>query len=182
MGLVARPRSRPRLGTADDAVLRAVWDEHAGPLLAFALRLTGGDRGRAEDIVQETLLRAWQNPQVLDPATGSPRSWLLTVARRIAVDQHRARVARPLEVAQDELRDAAPEDELDRALDGWLVSDALAALTPTHRQALQATYVEGRTAGEAATVLGVPEGTVRSRVFYALRALRVALQERGLEP
>ncbi len=178
MGRMGRARGE----VADEAALRAVWEEHAGPLLAFALRLTGGDRGRAEDVVQETLLRAWQHPEALDPTRGPARRWLLTVARRIVIDQHRALRARPLEVVEAELRDAQEDDQIDQALDSWLVADALAALTPAHREALMSTYYAGRTAAEAASVLGVPEGTVRSRVFYALRALRVALEERGVTP
>ena len=72
------------------------------------------------------------------------------------------------------------EDGLDSALDAWLVADALATLTPEHRSALVQTYYAGRTTNEAATVLGVPPGTVKSRVHYGLRALKVALDERGV--
>src|SRR3954468_181626 len=80
---------------AEDSALRALYEQHAAPLLAYAARLTGGDRGRAEDIVQETLLRAWRHPQALDPDRGPVRSWLFTVARNVAVDAHRARRAPP---------------------------------------------------------------------------------------
>src|SRR4051812_4008670 len=83
---------------AEDSALRALYEQHAAPLLAYAVRLTGGDRGRAEDILQETLLRAWRHPQALDPERGPVRSWLFTVARNVAVDAHRARRARPTEV------------------------------------------------------------------------------------
>ena len=165
---------------ADEVVLRRLWDEHAGPLLAFVLRLTGGDRGRAEDVVQETLLQAWRHPDALDPARGPVRPWLLTVARRVAIDHYRARLARPLEVGDEGLGDLATEDGVDQALDRWLVADALAALAPAHREALLHTFYAGRTVSEAATVLGVPVGTVKSRVFYGLRALRLALEERGV--
>ena len=75
--------------------LRALYDEHASALLSYALRLTNGDRGRAEDIVQETLLRAWRHLDALTPERGSTRAWLVTVARNVAVDAHRARSARP---------------------------------------------------------------------------------------
>jgi len=167
---------------ADEETLRALYGEHAGPLLGYALRLTGGDRARAEDVVQETLLRAWQHPDALDARHGSPRPWLFTVARNIAVDAHRARTARPVEVSADALAVIPADDELDRALEGWLVADALTALTAEHRAVLVETYYRGRSVAEAATVLGVPAGTVKSRTYYALRALRLALQERGVAP
>lgn len=167
-------------GVIDEAALRLLWDEHAGALLAFALQLTGGDRGAAEDVVQETLLRAWRQPDALHPSRGPARPWLLTVARRVAIDQHRARSARPSEVDDSSLARIGVEDGLDAALDAWLVTDAMATLTDEHRQALLHTYYAGRTVREAAAVLGVPPGTVKSRVFYGLRALRVALDERGV--
>ncbi|MFD0883651.1 sigma factor, partial [Streptosporangium algeriense] len=79
-------------GTADEQLVRALFDEHGGPLYGYVLRLTG-DSGRAEDVVQETLLRAWRHPDAL---SGKPiRAWLFTVARNLVVDQHRARKARP---------------------------------------------------------------------------------------
>jgi RNA polymerase sigma-70 factor, ECF subfamily len=164
----------------DEAALRRLWEEHAGALLAVVLRLTGGDRGRAEDVVQETLLQAWRHPEALDPARGPIRPWLMTVARRLVVDQWRARQARPDEVGDDALAVVAAGDGVDEALDRWLVADALATLTHEHREALVHTYYAGRTVTEAAVVLGIPIGTVKSRVFYALRALRLALEERGV--
>ena len=167
-------------GSDDDATLRRLWNEHAGPLLAFVLRLTGGDRGRAEDVVQETLLQAWRHPEALDPERGPIRPWLMTVARRLVVDQWRARQARPDEVGDEGLAALAAGDGVDEALDRWLVADALATLTHEHREALVHTYYAGRTVTEAAVVLGIPPGTVKSRVFYALRALRLALEERGV--
>lgn len=79
----------------DEVVMRALYDEHAGPVLGYVLRLTGGHRQRAEDVVQETMLRAWRHPEAAFPAKGSLRPWLLTVARNIVIDHARARKARP---------------------------------------------------------------------------------------
>jgi len=168
------------VSTAEDAAVRVLYEQHAAPLLAYALRLTGGDRGRSEDIVQETLLRAWRHPEALDPDRGPVRSWLFTVARNVAVDAHRARRARPTEVGDEALALVPAVDEIEQALDTWLVSDALATLSPDHRAVLVETYYRGRSVAEAAAVLGIPAGTVKSRSFYALRALRLALEERGV--
>lgn len=163
----------------DDRLLRALWDEHAAPLLAYAMRLTG-DRGRAEDVVQETLLKAWRNRDRIDTSRESLRPWLLTIAHRVAIDAHRARQARPPEVGDEALLAVAVDDDIDRALETWLIAEALASLTPPHREVLVETYYRGRSTAEAANVLRIPQGTVKSRTFYALRALRLALEERGV--
>jgi RNA polymerase sigma-70 factor (ECF subfamily) len=168
---------------ADEQLLRALFDQHAPALLSYALRLVDGDRGRAEDVVQETLLRAWRHPEAMAPDRGSPRPWLFAVARRIVVDAHRRRRARPHEVGDDVLAlIPTQDDDVDRALDAWLVADALDALSPAHREVLVQTYFAGRSVGEAARVLGIPPGTVKSRTHYALQALRLALLERGVTP
>ncbi|MDT3399306.1 sigma-70 family RNA polymerase sigma factor [Streptomyces sp. B1866] len=165
---------------SDDELMRVLYAEHAGPLLAFVLRLVAGDRHRAEDVVQETLLRAWRNAERLQRATGSIRPWLVTVARRIVIDGHRGSLARPREVGPEPLAEVPAADELDRVLRMMTLSDALADLTAAHREALVETYFRGRTVNEAAEVLGVPPGTVRSRVYYALRSLKLSLEERGV--
>ncbi|MEU0632742.1 sigma-70 family RNA polymerase sigma factor [Streptomyces sp. NPDC005989] len=173
------PPSSPS-AVPDEELMRALYREHAGPLFAYVLRLVAGDRQRAEDVVQETLIRAWKNAGRLGSATGSVRPWLVTVARRIVIDGHRSRQARPPEVDPSPLEAVPAEDEMEKAL--WLMtlSEALDDLTAAHREALIETYFKGRTVGEAAEVLGVPSGTVRSRVFYALRSMKLALEERGI--
>src|SRR3954464_10385734 len=110
---------------AEDSALRALYEQHAAPLLAYAVRLTGGDRGRSEDIVQETLLRAWRHPQALDPQRGPVRSWLFTVARNGAGDAPRARGAGPTEVGAEPLALVAAADDIENALDSWLIADAM---------------------------------------------------------
>jgi len=166
----------------DEASLRALYDEHAPVLLGYALRLTDGDRVRAEDIVQETLLRAWRNLDRLDGRDGPVRPWLFTVAQHLAIDAHRARHARPVEVGDALLADMPGLDELENTLDRIVVADALDSLSPEHRAVIVETYYRGRSVAEAARALGIPPGTVKSRCYYALRALTLALAERGVTP
>jgi RNA polymerase sigma-70 factor, ECF subfamily len=160
--------------------MRALYREHAGALYAYVLRQVAGDRYLAEDIVQETLLRAWKSASKLDPSARSLRPWLVTVARRIVIDSHRSRRARPPETTPAALERLPARDDLERSLRLMTISDALRDLSAAHREALVETYFKGRTVNEAAEELGLPQGTVRSRVFYALRALRDALEERGV--
>jgi RNA polymerase sigma-70 factor (ECF subfamily) len=163
---------------ADANLLRELHDQHAAALWGYALGLTGGDRGRAQDIVQETLLRAWRNPRVLDPARGSPRPWLFTVARRIAIDEWRAARGRP-ETLTDHIPEQPVSDPADQIVDRHLVAMALRRLSKDHQNVLRECYFRGSTVEQAARTLGIPPGTVKSRTHFALRALRLALDELG---
>jgi RNA polymerase sigma-70 factor, ECF subfamily len=166
----------------EDALVRALYQEHAEPLLGYVRALVGGDLRKAEDIVQETLLRAWRNSDDLSAKTARP--WLFRVARNLVLDGYRASRRRPLEIPTDALeatgRDVGGTDDLDRALVAWQVADALRALSPPHRQVLVELYFRDRTVADTARLLRIPEGTVRSRAYYALRSLRLALEERGV--
>jgi RNA polymerase sigma-70 factor, ECF subfamily len=165
---------------SDESLVHELYAEHAAALLRYVRRLTDGDQQRAEDIVQETLFRAWLHPEAFAERTARP--WLFTVARNLAGDAHRARRARPQEVGEGALELLPVPDEADRVLESWAVADALATLRPEHRRVLVETYYLGRSVAEAAFVLGIPAGTVKSRAFYALRALKLVLEERGLAP
>ena len=157
--------------------MRALYAEHGPALTGYVTRITG-DRQRAEDIVQETLFRAWRKSGSLDVGTASLRSWLFTVAHNLAIDEHRANAARS-EDTTAEPADVPVGGQLDRALETWQITEALAMLSKDHREALIETYFRGRSVAEAAAILGVPPGTVKSRTYYALRSLRAALEERG---
>lgn len=174
--------SREDVEDSPAELMRTLHDHHAAALWSYALRLTGGDRSRAEDVVQETLLRAWRNPQVLERA-GSARSWLFTVARRIVIDEWRTARSRA-EVPVAELPASGPyvvqQDETDQMMLVFLVAEALDRLSSAHREVVVQCYYRGHTVAEAASRLGVPEGTVKSRLHYALRALRLAMEELGV--
>jgi RNA polymerase sigma-70 factor, ECF subfamily len=165
-------------GVADEAFIRALYAEHGGALLRYALHLTGGDRQRAEDLVQEVIVRAWRHPEAL--ADRPARPWLFAVARNLAVDAFRARQSRPPEVGQAILDTLPVSDDADRTLESWAVAEALASLRPDHRKVIVETYYRGCSVAEAAVTLGIPAGTVKSRTYYALKALKLALEERGL--
>jgi RNA polymerase sigma-70 factor (ECF subfamily) len=170
---------RPRVvEDGDEAFVRSLWAEHGEALLGYAGRLVG-DRGRAEDIVQEALLRAWRHADELDPSARPLRPWLFTVVSHLATDEHRQRSVRPQEVGDRAAEHLAVPDDVDRAVERWEVIEALGKLSPEHRAVLVETYYRGRSMADAAQVLGIPAGTVKSRTYYALQALRLTLEERG---
>jgi RNA polymerase sigma-70 factor, ECF subfamily len=163
--------------------LRRIYAEHGAALLAFATRVCGGDRQRAEDVVQEVLVRAWRHPEVSDSGPAGERAWLLTVTRNAAIDVFRAQRSRPQEVGGEALQAVVSvpgDDEFDRAVEAWTIAAALEALPPHHRDVLVETFFKGRSVAEAAQVLGIPAGTVKSRAFHALRSLRTILVEGGV--
>lgn len=153
------------------AELRFLYLEHSRSLLAYATRLTG-DRFAAEDVVQETLLRAWRNPDSVRDAGTAVRAWLFTVARNLVIDRARHISSRPKEVAESSVNQASVDDHAPSVIEGMVIHQAIAALSPIHREILVEIYYRDRTVSDAAHVLDIPEGTVRSRIFYAMRALR----------
>jgi RNA polymerase sigma-70 factor, ECF subfamily len=168
---------------SDEQLLRALHDEHAHALWTYVVRLTGGDRAKAQDVVQETLLRAWRTPSVLDQSRGSARGWLYTVARRIVIDEWRSTRSRH-ELVTDEVPEPAtadPDAIAQRTVDRDLVVAALRTLSDEHRDVILECYFRGSSVAQAALALGIPAGTVKSRTHYALRALRAAVDELGGE-
>jgi len=163
-------------------LLRAIHDAHGPALYRYAVRLTR-DPLLAQDVVQESLLRAWKKPAILEQGDDEARAWLFTVVRNLVIDDRRS-ARHNHEFATDELPEpparSAGHDATDAILDKWLLSDALLSLSVEHRTAIVRSYYLGESAGEIAEAEDVPVGTVRSRIHYALRALRLALQERGV--
>ncbi|MDQ2750452.1 MAG: sigma-70 family RNA polymerase sigma factor [Pseudonocardiales bacterium] len=166
------------MATSEADLLRALHDEHARALWSYVVNLTNGDRGRAQDVVQETMLRAWRNPQVLDQSRGSARGWLFTVAKRIVIDEWRATRSRP-EYLTDEVPEQPVSDGTEQAVDHHVVTAAMRTLSLEHREVLLECYLRGASVAQASKTLGVPPGTIKSRTHYALRALRLALDEMG---
>jgi RNA polymerase sigma-70 factor (ECF subfamily) len=167
--------------TLDQHTLAELYRLHGPDLLRALIRLTSGDRGKAEDILQETFVRAWQHPEAVTDGPEKCRPWLFTVARRIAIDHFRMRAARAQEVAEfspDE--HVATHDPYDEVLTAHDIGLALTELTPHHREVLVELHLNGRSVNDTATLLGVPAGTVKSRNFYAIRTLRPVLERRGL--
>ncbi|GAB3141975.1 sigma-70 family RNA polymerase sigma factor [Micromonospora sonneratiae] len=153
--------------------LERLYRKNFAPLLAYVHKLTLGDIAKAEDIVQETMMRAWQNMDELGLTHETARPWLFTVARRIVIDQLRAKAARPTEVRSEFLEFwPVTEDEIDRTLDALDVHYALAHLPAHHRDVLIYLYLRERTTEETAALMGIPQGTVKSRAHHALRTAR----------
>lgn len=175
-----RTRTPPSAALAHEDGIRAAYAAHGGELYRAARRLTG-DAHHAEELVQETFLRAWRAADRFDERLGSLRTWLFGILRNLAIDHARAEAVRPLRAVDPA---SAPgnettADEIDRVLLAWQVEEALSRVSADHRRVLIEVHLRGRGIADVATELGVPAGTVKSRVYYGLRALRVALEELG---
>jgi len=168
--------------TLDDLAIRAAYGAHGAEMLGFAIRSLG-DPGLAEEAVQETFVRAWRGADRFDDQLGSLRTWLFSILRHVVIDLARARASRPPLVSEGTTDQAqatpASHDQFDRALVSWQVEEALRRIGEDHRRVLIETYYRGRPYAEVAAELGIPEGTVKSRVYYALKAVRLVLEEIG---
>ena len=162
---------------AQESGVREAYAAHAGELYGFALRSLE-DPGLAEEAVQDTFLRAWRAADRFDPEIGSLRTWLFAILRNVVIDLGRARAARP--TVSTEVPEVGHEPFEDMLV-SWQVEEALRRIGDQHRRVLVETYLRERPYAEVAAELGVPEGTIKSRVYYGLRALRNALEEMGYD-
>ena len=158
--------------------VREAYAAHSGELYGFAVRSLG-DAGLAEEAVQETFLRAWKAGERYDPEIGSLRTWLFAILRNVVIDMGRARASRPRVGPEQGIEPSV--EPLEQALVAWQVEEAMRRIGEDHRQVLLETHFRARPYAEVAAELGVPEGTVKSRVYYGLKALRVALEEMGYD-
>jgi RNA polymerase sigma-70 factor, ECF subfamily len=161
-----------------DENMELVYQLHSKPLHRFLLRLTFGDRRDAEDLLQETLLKAWVYFEDHQFGAETLRPWLFTVARRLAIDAARARRSRPNEVILENASMLPAVNEADRLLVSLEVRRRLASLSAEHRRVLVEVFYLGRSMREAGESIGIPEGTVKSRIYYAIRALRAGCDGR----
>jgi RNA polymerase sigma-70 factor, ECF subfamily len=164
-----------QLAADADAAIRQLYRRHAEALHVYVERFCS-DRASADDVVQETFIRAWRHLPRLSADDRPIRPWLFRVARNLLIDADRAARARPVvQALQDE--DADTDSALDQVLDRELVSVALQHLSPAHRTVLVETFYNGGSLVAVARELGIPHGTARSRMHYALQALRQQLHE-----
>ena len=162
----------------DEDVVAAIYRDHGAALKRFVLSVSR-DPQLADDVVQETVLRVWQQaPQI----TGSLRSYLFRTARNIMIDNYRKAQRRPQETGERDV--PAPADaagRIDDLLNKVLMEEALLRLSAEHREVLVALHYRRYTVQEASAHLKIPGGTVKSRAFYAVRALRTILDEMGVQ-
>jgi RNA polymerase sigma-70 factor, ECF subfamily len=159
-----------------DAAVRQLYTHHALALRKYVERFCP-DRANADDIVQETFIRAWRHLPQLSSGDRPVRPWLFRVARNLIIDADRAARSRPTTVREQAAYQGSEDRGLNRVLEQQVVTDALHQLSPAHRTVLVETFYRGRPLATLARQLGIPDSTARSRLHYALQALRRQLED-----
>ncbi|MFD3514785.1 sigma-70 family RNA polymerase sigma factor [Streptomyces sp. NPDC058657] len=162
-----------------DAFVRDIYDQYGPLIVRYATRLLDGDWHKAEDILQETAARAWKHARMLGTRGEQVRPWLFTVAKNLVIDHHRSRQIRPLELMPVEDLDAS-WDSTEATITSHVVLEALRELNEQQLSVIRLMYYLECSVAQAAEHLGIPPGTVKSRAFYAVRALRRALEKQGV--
>lgn len=161
--------------------LELAYERYRGEILGYAVNALA-DQQLAEDVVQETFVRAWRSADRFDPARASLRTWLFAIARNGIVDAVRRRNVRARAAgasAEAPSVESAQPDPIERLLLSIQVDEALRRLSPEHRQVVVEVYCGGRTCADLSKELAVPAATLRSRLYYGVRALRGILEENG---
>jgi len=175
---------RTRLLAGEDAALGEVYDQYSSFVYGLAQRVIGDPRA-AEDVSQEVFLHIWEHPEAFDPARGAMRTWLGTLAHRRSVDYIRREEARRRRNQREASRRPTSIPDVEEMATALVAAErvraALDVLPREQRQAIQLAYFEGKTYREVAEVLGIPEGTAKSRLRLGLRRIAEALEAEGLE-
>lgn len=161
-----------------DRALPELYRRYERRLFGLGIRLLG-DAGLAEELVQETFLRVWRTADRFDPSRGTVAAFILAIARRLAIDLWRRPSSRPLGAGIEP--PAGIDETIDQLMLQLAVRDALDSLPPAHREVLELSYHADLTQAEVASRLRIPLGTVKSRVYHALRAFRRAIDQRGID-
>ena len=159
-----------------DAAIRQLYSHYAKALRGYVGQFCP-DQASADDIVQETFIRAWRHLPQLSADDRPIRPWLYRVARNLLIDANRAAQARPVSVPEQPAEEIGTDSGMEAVLDRQLVSAAIQHLSPAHQSVLVETFYRGGTMAAVARELGIPHGTARSRLHYALDALRQHLEE-----
>jgi RNA polymerase sigma-70 factor (ECF subfamily) len=165
-----------RAATGDRGAFETLYQRYARSVFGLALRRLG-DRGRAEDAVQETFASIWRSAGSYRPERGPGAPWLYAVARNAIVDRARARTETPADIPDEAAPDAGPADRAEQGWVAWRVHRALEELPEREREVVSLAYWSGLSQSEVAEFLGLPLGTVKTRTRAALAHLAELLEE-----
>jgi RNA polymerase sigma-70 factor, ECF subfamily len=164
-----------RTGTGDRVAFEVLYQRYSRSVFGLALRRLG-DRGRAEDAVQETFVSIWRAARTYKPERGPGAPWLYAVARNAIIDRSRARNEPAVEAPDEATLDAGPADRAEESWTQWRVHRALEKLTEQEREVIALAYWSGLSQSEVADSLGIPLGTVKTRTRRALQRLADVLE------
>ena len=165
-----------RVGRRDHAAFEVLYKRYSRSVLGLALRRLG-DRGRAEDALQETFTAIWRAARTYKPERGKAAPWLFAVARNSISDRGRARREPPAEAPDEPSLDAGPDERAEQSWLTWRVHGALETLPDHERELIELAYWSGLSQSEIANLIGIPLGTVKTRTRSALARLADELEE-----
>jgi RNA polymerase sigma-70 factor (ECF subfamily) len=164
-----------RAGRGDRSALETLYERYARSVFGLALRRLG-DRGRAEDAVQETFVSIWRAAKTYRPERGPGAPWLYAVARNAIVDRARQRSEPAVEAPDESSDESGPEERAEEAWTRWRVHRALEDLPESEREVIALAYWRGLSQSEVAETLGIPLGTVKTRTRSGLQRLAGILE------